>query len=188
MGGGRLPAYFFNKEVEIIDKEQVLLKNEQIRFSKVRVIDSDGKQLGIMSSREALEIARRKGLDLVLVSPNGDPPVVKIMDFGKYMYQISKRQKEARKKQKQQEIKQMKFRLKIDEHDYQTKLKHIRRFLGNGDKVKVTIMFRGREITFTEKGKQILERIANDVSDIAAVETDAKLEGRDMWMQLKPKN
>ncbi len=182
-----MPAIFY-REVESIEKEQVLLKNEQIRHPKVRVIDSDGKQIGVIPTREAIEVARRKGLDLVLVSPNSDPPVAKIMDFGKYMYQISKRQKEAKKKQKTQEIKQMKFRLKIDEHDYQTKLKHIRRFLEDGDKVKVTIMFRGREIAFVDRGKQILDRIANDVTDIASIEADAKLEGRDMWMQLKPKN
>ncbi|HEY8543382.1 MAG TPA: translation initiation factor IF-3 [Pseudothermotoga sp.] len=182
-----MPAIFY-REVGSIEKEQVLLKNEQIRHPKVRVIDSDGKQIGVISTKEAIELARRKGLDLVLVSPNSDPPVAKIMDFGKYMYQISKRQKEAKKKQKIQETKQMKFRLKIDEHDYQTKLKHIRRFLEDGDKVKVTIMFRGREIAFADRGKQILDRIANDLNDIAVVEADAKLEGRDMWMQLKPKN
>jgi len=187
LGGGLLPA-IFHREVESIEKEQVLLKNEQIRHPRVRVIGSDGKQIGVLATREAIEVAKRQGLDLVLVSPNSDPPVAKIMDFGKYMYQISKRQKEAKKKQKQQEIKQMKFRLKIDEHDYQTKLKHIRRFLEDGDKVKVTIMFRGREIAFVERGKQILERIASDIGDIATVESDARLEGRDMWMQLKPKN
>ncbi len=124
----------------------------------------------------------------MLVSPNVDPPVARIMDFGKYMYQLSKKQKEAKKKQKQQEIKQMKFRLKIDEHDYQTKLRHVRRFLEEGNKVKVTVMFRGREIMFQEKGKEILERIAKDVSDIGEVENEAKLEGRDMWMQIKPKS
>lgn len=182
-----MPA-FFRREVESIEKEQVMLKNEQIKHPKVRVIDSDGRQIGVLPTREAIETARRQGLDLVLVSPNSDPPVAKIMDFGKYLYQVSKRQKEAKKKQKQQEIKQMKFRLKIDEHDYQTKLKHIRRFLEDGDKVKVTIMFRGREIAFTDRGKQILDKVANDVSDIAIVEAEAKLEGRDMWMQLKPKN
>ncbi|MEJ5228646.1 MAG: translation initiation factor IF-3 [Pseudothermotoga sp.] len=182
-----MPA-FFRREVESIEKEQAMLKNEQIKHPKVRVIDSDGRQIGVLPTREAIETARRQGLDLVLVSPNSDPPVAKIMDFGKYLYQVSKRQKEAKKKQKQQEIKQMKFRLKIDEHDYQTKLKHIRRFLEDGDKVKVTIMFRGREIAFTDRGKQILDKVANDVSDIAIVEAEAKLEGRDMWMQLKPKN
>lgn len=177
-----------HREVGSIEKEQVMLKNEQIKHPKVRVIDSDGKQIGVLPTREAIETARRQGLDLVLVSPNSDPPVAKIMDFGKYLYQVSKRQKEAKKRQKQQEIKQMKFRLKIDEHDYQTKLKHIRRFLEDGDKVKVTIMFRGREIAFADRGKQILDKVANDVNDIAIVEAEAKLEGRDMWMQLKPTN
>lgn len=164
------------------------MKNEQIKKPTVRVIDVDGKQIGILPTREAIELARRKGLDLVLVAPNADPPVAKIMDFGKYMYQLAKKQKEAKKKQKQQEIKQMKFRLKIDEHDYQTKLRHIRRFLEDGNKVKVTVMFRGREIMFQEKGKELLDRIVKDVSDIGEVESEPKLEGKDMWMQIKPKS
>ena len=133
-------------------------------------------------------MARSKNLDLVLVAPNANPPVAKIMNYGKYKYEEQKRQREAKKKQKkQQQVKQMKFRVKIDEHDYQTKLKHIRRFLEDGARVRVAIMFIGREIVFTEKGKEILERVARDVSDIAEVEAPPKLEGRDMWMTLKPK-
>ena len=187
-GRRALARNFHLKEVENIEREPVLVRNEQIRFSKVRVIDPEGKQLGIMPTSEALNVARQKGLDLVLVSPNADPPVARIMDFGKYKYRISKRHKEAKRRQKQQEIKQMKFRLKIDEHDYQTKVRHIKRFLNDGNKVKVTIMFRGREMAFTDKGKEILQRIANDLEDMAVVEKSPLLEGRDMWMTLKPKS
>ncbi len=151
-------------------------------------MDNNGKQLGVMPTRKALAIARDRGLDLVLVAPNADPPVAKIMDYGKYRYEIQKKLRETKKKQKkQQQVKQMKFRVKIDEHDYQTKLNHIKRFLEDGARVRVTIMFIGREIVFTDKGREILDRVAKDVSDIAVVEAPPKLEGRDMWMTLKPK-
>ncbi len=154
----------------------------------MRLVDNNGKQLGVMPTRKALAIARDRGLDLVLVAPNADPPVAKIMDYGKYRYEIQKKLRETKKKQKkQQQVKQMKFRVKIDEHDYQTKLNHIRRFLEDGARVRVAIMFIGREIVFTDKGKEILDRVAKDVSDIAVVEAPPKLEGRDMWMTLKPK-
>ncbi len=163
-------------------------RNEEIRVPKVRLIDENGKQIGVMPTRKALEKARFKGLDLVLVAPNADPPVARIMDYGKYKYEQQKKMREAKKKQKkQQQTKQMKFRVKIDEHDYQTKVRHIRRFLEDGARVRVAIMFIGREIVFTDKGKEILERVAKDVSDIAEVEAPPKLEGRDMWMTLKPK-
>ncbi len=165
-----------------------LPKNEGIKVPKVRVVDEKGKQVGIMPTWKALDLAKSKGLDLVLVAPNADPPVAKIMNYGKYKYEQQKKIREAKKKQKkQQQVKQMKFRVKIDEHDYQTKLKHIRRFLEDGARVRVAIMFIGREIVFTEKGKEILDRVAQDVSDIAEVEAPPKLEGRDMWMTLKPK-
>ncbi len=151
-------------------------------------MDNNGKQLGVMPTRKALSIARDRGLDLVLVAPNANPPVAKIMDYGKYKYEVQKKLRETKKKQKkQQQVKQMKFRVKIDEHDYQTKLNHIRRFLEDGARVRVAIMFIGREIVFTDKGKEILDRVAKDVSDIAVVEAPPKLEGRDMWMTLKPK-
>jgi len=151
-------------------------------------VDNNGKQLGVMPTRKALSIARDRGLDLVLVAPNANPPVAKIMDYGKYKYEVQKKLRETKKKQKkQQQVKQMKFRVKIDEHDYQTKLNHIRRFLEDGARVRVAIMFIGREIVFTDKGKEILDRVAKDVSDIAVVEAPPKLEGRDMWMTLKPK-
>jgi len=173
---------------ESIAEKFDLPRNEQIRVSKVRVVDEKGKQVGIMPTWKALDMAKSKGLDLVLVAPNADPPVAKIMNFGKYKYEHQKKMREAKKKQKkQQQVKQMKFRVKIDEHDYQTKLKHIKRFLEDGARVRVAIMFIGREIVFTEKGREILDRVAQDVSDIAEVEAPPKLEGRDMWMTLKPK-
>jgi len=183
-----LPAFSLNEKEGKVIGEVNLPRNEEIKVSKVRVVDENGKQIGIMPTWKALDIARRRNLDLVLVAPNENPPVAKIMDYGKYKYQMAKRQREAKKKQKQMQVKQMKFRIKIDDHDYQTKLKHIRRFLENGDKVRVVIMFIGREIVFSEKGKEILQRVIEDTKDLAVVETQPKLEGRDMWMVLKPKN
>nr|WP_083756017.1 translation initiation factor IF-3 [Thermotoga petrophila] len=163
-----------------------LPRNEQIKAPKVRVVDENGKMIGVIPTRKALELAKEKGLDLVLVAPNENPPVAKIMDYGKYKYQLTKKQKENKKKTVQ--LKQMKFRLNIDEHDYQTKVKHIRRFLEEGHKVRVVVMFIGREMMFAEKGKEILERVIKDTEDLAAVENPPKMEGRDMWMVLKPKN
>lgn len=141
-----------------------------------------------MPTKDALELAYSKKLDLILVAPNANPPVAKIMDYGKYKYELAKREKKAKKNQKIIEVKQMKFRIKIDEHDYQTKVRHIKRFLEQGNKVRVVIMFRGRELAFVDKGKEILERVISDLKDIATVEKPPKLEGRDMWMMLKPKN
>lgn len=141
-----------------------------------------------MSKSAAIDLARSRGLDLILVAPNAQPPVARILDYGKYKYELAKREQKAKKNQKIIEIKEMKFRTTINEHDYQTKLKHIRRFLEDGNKVKVTVMFRGREMAFMDKGKEILDRIAKDISDIGTVEKEAKIEGRDMWMMLKPKN
>ncbi len=161
------------------------LKNEEIRYSTIRLIGPRGAQLGIVSKREALEKAKEYSLDLVLVSPNSNPPVCKIMDFGRYMYEQSKKQKKT--KLSTNVLKQMKFRPKIDEHDYQTKLSHVKRFLQGGNKVRITIMFRGREMAFTDKGREILDRIAKDLQDIAEVDSPPLLEGRDMRMGLKPK-
>jgi len=180
-----LLAKFLYWEGKIIDK---IIKNEEIRVSEVRVVDQEGKQLGIMPTKDALELAYSKKLDLILVAPNANPPVAKIMDYGKYKYELAKREKKAKKNQKIIEVKQMKFRIKIDEHDYQTKVRHIKRFLEQGNKVRVVIMFRGRELAFVDKGKEILERVISDLKDIATVEKPPKLEGRDMWMMLKPKN
>ncbi len=161
------------------------MKNEEIRYSTVRLIGPDGSQIGVVSTKEALEKAKQYGLDLVMVSSGSRPPVCKIMDFGRYMYEQSKKQKKV--KLSSNVLKQMKFRPKIDEHDYQTKLSHVKRFLKGGNKVRITIMFRGREMAFTDKGREILDRIAKDLSDIAEVESQPILEGRDMRMGLKPK-
>ncbi len=131
--------------------------------------------------------AKEYDLDLVMVAPDADPPVVKIMDYGKYRYEQSKKNKRSRKNQKKNILKQIKFRPKIDEHDYQTKLGHIIRFLKAGNKVRVTIMFRGREMSFVEQGRDILDRVAKDVSEIGVVESKPNLVGRDMFMMLVPK-
>ncbi|WP_205098816.1 translation initiation factor IF-3 [Marinitoga litoralis] len=162
-------------------------RNEDIRAKEVRVVSSSGEQLGIMETKKALSLAQEEGLDLVLVSPNSNPPVAKIMDFGKYKYEKEKREKEAKKKQKKQVLKEMKFRLRIDDHDFNTKVKRIRSFLEDGNKVRVVVMFLGRDIMFTDKGKEILERVINDVEDIAEVTRAPKMAGRDMDMILSPK-
>lgn len=146
----------------------------------------DGKQLGIMDTREALRLAQEQDLDLVLVGPNADPPVARIMDYSKWRYEQQMAEKEARKKAKRTEVKSIKFRVKIDEHDYQTKLGHIKRFLQEGHKVKVTIMFRGREMAHPELGEKILNRVAEDLKDLAVVEMKPEMLGRDMNMLLAP--
>lgn len=152
----------------------------------MRVIGPDGEQIGIMDTREALRLAEEKELDLVLVGPAADPPVAKLMDYGKFRYAQQLAEKEARKKAKRTEVKSIKFRVKIDEHDYQTKLSHIKRFLEEGHKVKVTIMFRGREMSHPELGERILNRVAEDLKSLAVVEMRPEILGRDMNMLLAP--
>lgn len=139
-----------------------------------------------METRRALELARDQGLDLVLVGPNADPPVARILDYSKWRYEQQLAEKEARKKAKRTEVKSIKFRVKIDDHDYQTKLNHIRRFLEDGHKVKVTIMFRGREMSHPELGQRLLDRVAEDLKELAVVEMKPELLGRDMNMLLAP--
>jgi translation initiation factor IF-3 len=146
----------------------------------VRVIDDTGQQLGIIPPQQALAIARQKGLDLVEVAPGATPPVCRIMDYGKYQYQEQKRSREARKHQKLIEVKEIKFRPKVDEHDYQFKKKHIERFLAEGDKVKATIFFRGREMAHPEIGRRILERLVNELAEVAVAETVPRMEGNTM--------
>ncbi|MGQ9753858.1 MAG: translation initiation factor IF-3 [Thermaceae bacterium] len=160
--------------------------NEQIRVPRVRVIGPSGEHLGILDTREALRLAEEKELDLVLVGPTADPPVAKLMDYGKFRYEQQLAEKEARKKAKRTEVKSIKFRVKIDGHDYQTKLSHIKRFLEEGHKVKVTIMFRGREVSHPELGERLLQRVAEDLKDLAVVEMKPELLGRDMNMLLSP--
>lgn len=160
--------------------------NEQIRFRQVRLIGVDGQQQGIVETRDALRMAREAEVDLVLVGEAAQPPVAKLMDYGKYRYELQQQEKETRKKSRQQEMKAIKFRVKIDDHDYTTKVNHVKRFLAGGHKVKLTIMFRGRERTHPELGQEILNRVAKDVSDMAVVEAAPNLAGMDMNMVLGP--
>ncbi len=154
----------------------------------MRVVADDGNQLGIMSVPEALDVAKSKGLDLVEVAPSADPPVCRIMDYGKFRYEQQKKQQEAKKKQTTIQLKEIKFRPKTDEHDFQTKVKHIRRFLSAGDRCKVTIFFRGREIVHKDRGKEILDRVVQELSDIAKVEQTPTFEGRTMSLILAPES
>ena len=154
--------------------------NERIRVREVRVIDDTGQQLGIMPPQQALTIARQKGLDLVEIAATATPPVCRIMDFGRYQYQEQKRARQAKKHQKIIEVKEIKFRPKVDEHDYQFKKKHIERFLADGDKVKATIFFRGREMAHPEIGRRILERLIEDLAEVAIAETAPRQEGNQM--------
>ncbi|MBI2169482.1 MAG: translation initiation factor IF-3 [Actinobacteria bacterium] len=160
--------------------------NEQIRAREVRLISETGEQLGVTPTSEALDYARSKDLDLVEVAPGAAPPVARVMDFKKYLYDQQQRRKEARKKQTHVSIKEMKFRPKIDRHDYATKVRHVERFLHEGSKVKLTIMFRGREVSHPELGKRILDRVAEEVEDFAEVEHYPRIDGRNMTMVLAP--
>lgn len=161
--------------------------NFKIRVPEVRVIGADGNQLGVMSPKEGIKIAQEDNLDLVEVSPNAKPPVCKIMDYGKYVYDLNKKEKEAKKKQKVIHLKEVKIGPKIEEHDYQTKLRNARRFLSRGDRVKVTMFFRGREKAHAERGEKILDRFVADIQEIADLEKRTKLEGSVITMILVPK-
>jgi translation initiation factor IF-3 len=160
--------------------------NEAIRSPRVRLVDSDGSQVGIKTREEALELAHTKDLDLVEVAPNADPPVCRIMDYGKYRYEQEQKAKTARKHQTQINVKEIKFRPKIGVHDYETKKGHVMRFLTARAKVKVTIMFRGREATHPERGRDLLMRLAEDVKELGQIETQPVLDGRNMTMVLAP--
>jgi translation initiation factor IF-3 len=160
--------------------------NKKIKASSVRCIDHEGNQVGIIATDAALALADQHNLDLVEVAPGADPPVCRIMDYGKYKYQKSKRSS-SKPKQKGAVIKEVKFRPKVDVHDYNFKRNHVERFLKAGAKVKVTIMFRGREMAHTDKGREILERVATEMAELARVERDPRLEGRNMFMILSPK-
>ena len=161
--------------------------NEQIRDREVRLIGEDGEQLGIMSSREAMKLAAEANLDLVKIAPTAKPPVCKIIDYGKYRFEQTKREKEARKNQRVVEIKEIRLSLNIDTHDFETKVGHATRFLKEGNKVKVSIRFRGREMGHPEQGHEIMRRFAEALSEIANVEKPSKLEGRNMLMFLASK-
>ena len=161
--------------------------NGQIRFPNIRVIDSDGSQLGVITPKEAMAIASEKNLDLVLVSETAKPPVCKIMDYGKYKYERDKKLKEAKKKQHNADVKEVKMRYKIEEHDYQVRVKNAQRFLKSGDKVKATVSFRGREIQHSNLAMDLLKRMAADLEDLAEVQQRPKREGRNIMMMLSPK-
>ncbi|MBR1483074.1 MAG: translation initiation factor IF-3 [Ruminococcus sp.] len=161
--------------------------NEEIRDKELRVISSDGQQLGIMSAKEALNIAEQKNLDLVKIAPQSNPPVCKIMDYGKYRFEQAKREKEARKNQHTVDIKEVRLSLNIDTHDFNTKLNNALKFIKHGDKVKVSIRFRGREMGHPEIGLETMKRFAEACAEVAVIEKPAKLEGRNMLMFLAPK-
>jgi translation initiation factor IF-3 len=161
--------------------------NEDIRVPQVRLIDQDGEMVGVMSARDALMRAYDAGLDLLEISPNAVPPVVKILDYGKYKYEQQKKANEARKKQKTVEIKEVKVRPNIDDHDYDVKMRAMKSFIGEGDKVKVTLRFRGREMAHQDLGIKVLERIRNELGDAIKVEQMPRLENRQMIMVLAPK-
>lgn len=170
-------------------KEDRVRINDEIRVRQVRVIDEEGEQLGIMSPRDAMREAEEKGFDLVEVAPQATPPVCRIMDYGKYRYQQKKRVRESKKNQHTVTLKEIKYRPKIDGHDYEYKTNHVREFLKEGHKVKVTIMFRGREMAHPEFGREILQRVVEDTRDLCSEEINVqalKLEGRNMILVLSP--
>lgn len=161
--------------------------NERIRVPQVRLIDTTGEQIGIVPTREALRMAIEKGFDLVEISPTAKPPVCKIMDYGKYKYELNKKAKSAKKKQHIIQMKEMRLRPKIEEHDYQFKLKHIQEFLKEGNKVKVFVEFRGREMAHQELGHKIIQRLEEDLKDLGIIEQKAKMEGRNLSLTFMPK-
>nr|WP_322890016.1 MULTISPECIES: translation initiation factor IF-3 [unclassified Yoonia] len=160
--------------------------NERIRAAEIRLIGADGENVGVVSPDRAMQMAEEAGLDLVEISPNAVPPVCKIMDFGKFKYETQKKEAEARKKQKIIEIKEIKFRPNTDSHDYEVKMRSVFKFLENGDKVKVTLRFRGREMAHQELGRKLLERVAEDTKEAGKVENFPKMEGRQMVMLIGP--
>ncbi|WP_339377623.1 translation initiation factor IF-3 [Merismopedia glauca] len=161
--------------------------NERIRFPKIRVIDVDGAQVGVVTPQDALRLAEERELDLVLVSDKADPPVCRIMDYGKYKFELEKKAREAKKKQHTADVKEVKMRYKIEEHDYQVRVNQAERFLKSGDKVKATITFRGREIQHSDLAEELLKRMATDLQELAEVQQAPKKEGRNMMMLLSPK-
>ena len=178
---------FHSGDRNISTPEKQNRKNNEIRVPRVRVIGSDGDMVGVLSRDEALAKAEEEGLDLVEIQPNADPPVCKIMDFGKFRFEQQKKANEAKKKTRQVEIKEMKFRPVTDEGDYQIKLRNMRRFLEEGDKIKVNIRFRGREMSHQELGREMANRIEADLGEDIVIESRPRLEGRQMVMMIAPK-
>ena len=161
--------------------------NGDIRVPQVRLIGADGTQIGVVNIQAALRAAEDSGLDLVEVSPNADPPVCKLLDYGKYKYEAQKKANEARKRQKTFDVKEIKMRPGIDDHDYDVKMRSLRKFLEEGDKVKVTVRFRGRELAHPENGRRLLDRVQSGAGEISKIESTAKMEGRQMIMVMAPK-
>jgi translation initiation factor IF-3 len=182
-------AFLFSliEATSIQDTTKRVRVNRMIRISPVRVIGADGSQLGILEVDQALRMAEDAGLDLVEVAATARPPVVRIMDYGKYKFEMAKQARLAKKKQHVIELKEVKYRPGIDDHDFDFKTRHAREFLGDGNKVKVTMMFRGRQIAHLELGRAVLDRVAASLADVGKIEADAKLEGRNMTMVLAPK-
>jgi translation initiation factor IF-3 len=172
------------QEAEAIEKR--IRINEQIRISPIRLIDENGAQVGIVALDEARRLSEERSLDLVEVAPEARPPVVRLMDYGKFKYEQARAARDAKKKQHTIQVKEVKFRPGIEDHDYDFKMRHARRFLEEGNKVKLTMMFRGRQVTHPELGLQVLERVAGDLQDVAKVETQPSFEGRQMSMVLAP--
>lgn len=166
--------------------QDTVRRNEQVRAREVRVIGADGEQLGILSRNDAIALAKEQGLDLVEVAATADPPVCRVMDYGRFKYEQQKKKAEAKKNQTVIQIKEIKVRPKTDDHDYDTKVRHIRRFIEEGDRCKVTVFFRGREIVHKDRGQSILDRIVEDTKDIAKVDQEARAEGRTLFMMLAP--
>ncbi|WP_291571970.1 translation initiation factor IF-3 [Clostridium sp. UBA4548] len=173
--------------MNVISKNKDFMMNEEIREKEIRVIGADGEQLGILPTKEALRMAEEKELDLVAISPNAAPPVCKIMDFGKFIYEQQKKDKEAKKKQKVITIKEIRLSATIEEHDIEIKANNAKKFLTDGDKVKITVRFRGREIENSHVGRKILDLFVEKIGDIFIVEKPARQEGRNMIMILAPK-
>ena len=190
MRGRGFPAlaflFNFRRCFNISKQEQQI--NEDIRDKEIRVISDDGEQLGIMSAAEALKIAESRNLDLVKIAPMAKPPVCKVMDYGKFRFEKAKKEKEAKKNQKTIQIKEIRLSLNIDTHDFDTKINHAKKFIASGNKVKVSIRFRGREMAHPELGQVIMNRCAEACAECASVEKPAKLEGRQMLMFLAPKS
>ena len=173
-------------EVLTISKKDLLIK-EEIREREVRVVDADGSQLGIMPTKQALSLAIEKGLDLVDIAPQASPNVCRIMDYGKYRYEQAKREKEARKNQKTVEVKEVRMSMNIDTHDFETKVNQANKFLKGGDKVKVSVRFRGREMAHTDLGRELLDRFKDACAEFGAVDKPAKMEGRSLAIFMAPK-
>jgi len=184
VGGGRIAI---SRRTHRANRSNRININRNIRAKEVRVIDPDGNQIGVIPTYKAIAVANDFGLDLVEISPNADPPVCKIMDYGRYKYELTKKKQEAKKKQTTFQLKEIKVRPKTGDHDLNTKIGHIKKFIHRKDKVKVTVIFRGREITLTQQGRRLLEKIVQETEEIASVEQHPKMEGRTMVMVLAPK-